>query len=187
MSITFSLMSTSGPAHSRPAPITPRQLAAFRAFARENRILTDDFDDEPEHLSYSFEASTCRFAWPVIAGVLGSSEAVVAVVEEAHFLGRKLLFYRDRETHTITVRASEGIDGFEEINLHDPNAYAVLESLGLPADNCGEIDLEELRQRLADPQTRRRFINAGIGRRLCFFEAAAGLDEGLNSPCLVWS
>ena len=173
MSSTFRLTSAAGTIRSKPAPITACQLAAFRAFARENGVLTDDLDDEPEDLSYSFEASTCRFAWATIARILGGSDGVIAVIEQAQFLGRRILFYRDRTTASITVRVSDAIDGFEDINLHNANGYAVLDALGLPTDSCGEIDISELRHRLADPKTKRCFINAEIARRFGFFEAAA--------------
>lgn len=186
MSITFRLASAGGIVHSKPAPISARQLAAFRAFVRANNVLTDDQDEEPEHLSYSFEASVCRFPWAMIARILGGSEEIVAVVEEAQFLGRRLSFYRDRQAHTITVRVSDAIDGFEDINLHNANGYAVLDALGLPADSCGEIDLTELRARLTDPNTKRRFINAGVARRFGFFEAAAAIED-TDSSRLVWS
>ncbi|MGK2911777.1 MAG: hypothetical protein ACSLE1_18530 [Sphingobium sp.] len=186
MSITFRLTSAGGIVHSKPAPITTRQLAAFRDFVRANNVLTDDLDEEPEHPSYSFEASVCRFPWAIIARILGGSEEIVAVVEEAQFLGRRLSFYRDRQAHTITVRVSDAIDGFEDINLHNANGYAVLDALGLPADSCGEIDLTELRARLTDPNTKRRFINAGVARRFGFFEAAAAIEDTV-SPRLVWS
>ena len=83
MSITF-FLSVDRKADAAPAVITARQLAAFRAFARERGQLLEDEDDDPL-VSCSFEARVCPWSLASICAIFDHDVGVIAVVEEAQF------------------------------------------------------------------------------------------------------
>ena len=67
MSITF-FLSVDREADAAPAVITARQLAAFRAFARERGHLLEYEDDDPL-VSCSFEARVCPWSLASICAI----------------------------------------------------------------------------------------------------------------------
>ena len=185
MSITF-FLSVDRKADAAPAVITARQLAAFRAFARERRAprrhargrgfarergqLLEDEDDDPL-VSCSFEARVCPWSLASICAIFDHDVGVIAVVEEAQFRGLNVRFWHDDATRTITMRVASTPDGAAEINLANGNAFHVLDALRLSDDNCGSMPIGQLRETLADdcmasrawrtmfsPGTTRRFV-----------------------------
>lgn len=188
MSITFYVTDLDTHIQSAPAIITPRELGAFRTFMREAGLATDDDPDgEPEQLTYSFDASICRFAIATIARLFDNRTEAIAVIEEAQFLGRLLSFRRKELTHTITIEVSNRFDGPGELDLTNGNAYAVLEALNLDAESVGDLPLEDLHDRLAAPEIRKAFCERKVDHRLVFFDRAASLNPHEQTPRLVWA
>ena len=114
MSITFSL-AVQQRAVAKPAIITARQLAAFRAFARERGELIEDDDDDPL-VSASFEARVCPWSLASICALFDHDEAVIAVVEEAQFRGLTIRFWRDDATRSIRMCVGSSPDGAADID-----------------------------------------------------------------------
>ena len=156
MSITF-FLSVDRKADAAPAVITARQLAAFRAFARERGQLLEDEDDDPL-VSCSFEARVCPWSLASICAIFDHDVGVISVVEEAQFRGLNVRFWRDDATRTITMHVATTPDGASEINLANGNAYRVLDALRLADDNRGSIPITELRDTLGQPYVRRRYL-----------------------------
>jgi hypothetical protein len=121
MSITF-FLSVDRKADAAPAVITARQLAAFRAFARERGQLLEDEDDDPL-VSCSFEARVCPWSLASICAIFDHDVGVIAVVEEAQFRGLNVRFWHDDATRTITMRVASTPDGAADSNLANGNAF----------------------------------------------------------------
>lgn len=188
MSITFYVTDLDTRIQSAPAAISPRELGAFRSFLREAGVETqDDPNGEPEHLTYAFDASICRFALALLAPIFDNRDEVITVIEEAQFLGRLLSFRRDICAHTISIEVSQRIDGPVEIELAYGSAYAVLGALRITPESIGDILLEDLRDRLADPTVRHAFYERCVEHRLRFFDTVAALDPHEQTPRLVWA
>src|SRR3546814_15425629 len=75
------------------------------------------------------------------------------LVEEAQFRGRRISIHHCASTAEITMRVALTSDCGLELDLAYGNAYALLEALGMATDSVGEIPLEQVRNRLADPDT----------------------------------
>lgn len=93
----------------KPATVTARQLAAFRAFARERGELLDH--DEDPLVACSFEARVCPWSLASICALFDYDEGVIAVVEEAQFRGLNVRFDRDDATRSISLRVASTPDG----------------------------------------------------------------------------
>ncbi|VWX51085.1 hypothetical protein [Novosphingobium sp. 9U] len=188
MSITFYVTDLDTRIQSAPAPISPRELAAFRKFMREAGIETeDDPEGEPEELTYAFNASICRFAMATIAAIFGNRPDAIAVIEEAQFLGRLVTFRRTEVTHDVRIEVSQRLDGAGELDLVNGNAYAILEALQLERESVGDISLIELRDRLAEPSIRAGFTERFVEYRLPFFDKVAAMEPYEQTPRLVWA
>jgi hypothetical protein len=150
--ITFSLRSDAE-LRAKPAVVTARQLAAFRAFARQHGQLVGVYDDDDfGYLAYGFEARVCPWSWATIAELFGDSEAVIAVVEEAQFEGLNVRFWKDERSASIMMDVSATPDGTTEMQLSNANAYALLAAIGAERDATGEIKLADLTSAITDPR-----------------------------------
>src|SRR3546814_12544193 len=69
-------------------------------------------------------------------------------------------------TAEITMRVALTSDCGLELDLAYGNAYALLEALGMATDSVGEIPLEQVRNRLADPDTPARAAERGVDHYL---------------------
>jgi hypothetical protein len=185
MSITFRI-ATAADDQLRPvATINARQLAAFRVFLREESdrtgtALLDTDAAEDEFLSYHFEARVCPLALAAVTRVFDFQTDVISVVEEAQFQCRRVSVYRIEETGTINMRVALTSDLGVELDLATANAYALLEGLGLRPDSVGEIPIDTVRARLANPAVRRRAAEHGVTSyldRLDHLLATAAADD----------
>lgn len=192
MSITFRITTA---ADDRPGPravINARQLAAFRTFLREEgarsrTVLLDPDAAEDAHLSYHFEARVCPVALATIAKVFDFDDDVISVVEEAQFRCRRVSVWRDEAAGTIVLRVALSSDQGLELDLASPNAEVLLESLGLKPDSIGEMPVDAVRARLANPAVRRRAAAEGITPYLDRLDQLVGLAETDDSSRLEWA
>ena len=172
MSITFRIATAADDQSSPVAIITARQLAAFRTFLRDQSlrlglVLLDPAATEDAFLSYRFEARVCPLALASVIKVFDFATDVITVVEDAQFRYRRVRVYRDEATGTINLGVSLTSDLGLELDLASGNAYAVLECGGLRADSVGEIPIDTIRDRLANPAVRRRAEELGV---TCYVE-----------------
>ena len=184
MSITFAL-NVVADSIAKPATITARQLAAFRAFARARGELLDIEDDDPI-LACSFEARVCPWALASICAIFDHDEAVIAVVEEAQFRGLNIRIWQDDATRSIRMVVASTPDGSTEMNLANANAYAVLETIGLGDDCCGEVALDDLSSRLADPTIRDAMTRSGLHGYLSRLDGLAQCGIENEEVRMVW-
>lgn len=167
MSITFRI-ATAADDQPRPiAAINARQLAAFRAFLREESertgtTLLDPDSAEDAFLSYHFEARVCPLALAAVTVIFDFQTDVISVVEEAQFRCRRVSVYRVDESGTINLAVALTSDMGLELDLASANAFALLEGLGLRPDSVGEIPIDTVRARLANPAVRRRAAEHGV-------------------------
>lgn len=171
MSIMFRIATAADDQPRPTAIINARQLAAFRNFLREEgerigiHLLDPDFADD-DYLSYRFEARICPLALAAVARVFDFQTDVITVIEEAQFRSRRVSVYRAEGTGPITLAVGLTSDLGLELDLAVGNAYALLEGLGLRPDSVGEMSVETMRARLANPAVRRRVRELGAAHYL---------------------
>ena len=188
MSITFRVSSEDETSTVAPAPISVRQLASFRNFARAHAILIDDLlEDEDITRSFSFNASICSFALAVLAPLFGSEPGAIAVLDEAQFTQRQVRLFKSDATGELMLGISNTVDGSVDLDLAIGNAYAVMKALELGAQSTGNLPLAVLRDRLADPRIRARFTAHRAGHYLPRLDRLAAIVAHEQEPRLVWA
>ena len=172
-----------------PAEITRSQLAALCDYlrAQSERLGVPLIDhewgtvDEPE---FAFEARVCPLPLASLSAVLDHADAAIAVLDEAQFTGRRIRVRREENIGLVMIEVAWTHDSAPSLNVANGNAYALLESLGLDAESCGEIPLADLRRRLTDPVIHRRLGSdpRQIGRCRDRLRAARGAASSAR-PC----
>ena len=74
-----------------------------------------------------------------------------------------------------------------ELDLASGNAAVLLESLGLAPDSIGEIPIDAVRVRLANPAVRRRAEEEGITPYLDRLDQLIGLADADDTSRLEWA
>jgi hypothetical protein len=192
MSITFRIATAADDQPGPVATINARQLAAFRTLlrsesARCGTVLLDPDAAEDTYLSYHFEARVCPLALATIARIFDFDTGVIGVVEEAQFRCRRVSVYRDEPAGAIAMRVALTSDRGLELDLATANAEVLLESLGLRPDSVGELPIEALRDRLANPAIRRRAAMEGITGYLDRLDDLLGLADADDTSRLEWA
>ena len=127
------------------------------------------------------------FAIATVCALFDHEAAVIAVVEEAQFLGRRLRFGRDETTHRLTVEVAKSMGAAADLNLCNANAIALLAALGVAPERVGELALSELRPMLADLTVRDRFAARGLEARFEAIRAMAAIETTDQDPRLIWA
>ncbi|WP_371424523.1 hypothetical protein [Tardiphaga sp.] len=192
MSITFRIATAADDQPGPIAKINARQLAAFRIFLREESVRTgtlllDPDAAEDEFLSYHFEARVCPIALAAISRVFEFQADVIRVVEEAQFRCRRVSVYRIEETGTINLRVAPTSDLGLELDLASANAIALLDGLGLRPDSVGEIPIDTMRARLANPAVRRRAAQHGVATYLARLDQLLAIAAADDTSRLEWA
>src|SRR3546814_3852576 len=90
-------------------------------------------------------------------------------------------------TAEITMRVALTSDCGLELDLAYGNAYALLEALGMATDSVGEIPLEQVRNRLADPDTPARAAERGVDHYLPRIERLLASATESGDARLAWT
>lgn len=188
MSILFRV-AVPGDEHPTPAAIiTARQCAVFRRFLRDEGTRINIALIEPDEvLGDSFEARVCPLALAAVTRLFNHDLAVINVVEEAQFRGRRIAIHHNALATEITLRVALTSDCGLELDLACGNAYALLEALGMDADSVGEISLDLLRNRLADPTTATRAAERGVDHYLPRMERLVASATDVEEARLAWA
>lgn len=192
MSIMFRIATAADDQPGPTAIINARQLAAFRSFLREEGerigivLLDPDFADD-DYLSYRFEARVCPLALAAVARVFDLQTDVITVLEEAQFRSRRVSVYRTGEAGPITLAVGLTSDLGLELDLATANAYALLEGLGLRPDSIGEIPIEAMRDRLANPAVRRSVEERGGAAYLARLDRLLASARTDDTSRLEWA
>lgn len=192
MSITFRIATAADDRQGPIATINARQLAAFRTFLREESVhtgtaLLDPDAAEDEFLSYHFEARVCPIALASVTRVFDYQSDVISVVEEAQFRCRRISVFRVEETGTIRMRVALTSDIGAELDLTTSNAHALLEGLGLRPDSVGEIPIDTVRARMANPAVRRRATEHGVTADLDRLDQLLATAAADDTSRLEWA
>lgn len=192
MSITFRIATAADDQPGPRAIINARQLAAFRTFLREEStrcraVLLDPDAPEDEYLSYHFEARVCPLALAAIARVFDFDTDVIGVVEEAQFRCRRVSVWRDEAARAIAMSVALTSDQGLELDLASANAAVLLESLGLTPVSIGEISIDAVRARIANPAVQRRAAAEGITTYLDRLNQLIGLADADETSRLEWA
>lgn len=192
MSITFRIATASDELPGPDATINARQLAAFRAYLREEGerlglALLDPDCDEERVLALNFEARVCPLALASVARVFDHDAAVIAVLDEAQFRGRRITVWWYESDRTIRMRPSVTSDLGAELDLAESDAHALLVGLGLHPDDVGEIPIDIIRVRLANPAIRSRAEADGTVSMLERLERLLETAAADDSPRLEWA
>lgn len=192
MTIVFRITTSADHQDRQTAIINARQLAAFRELLRREgqrlgTVLLDPDFAEDDYLSYHFEARVCPLALASIARVFDYQADVITVLDEAQFRGRRVSVYREGETGPITLSVGLTSDLGLELDLAYQTAFALLEGLGLRPDSVGEISVDTVRARLADPAVRRQVEAQGAGGYLPRLDRLLATTDLDHSSRLEWA
>lgn len=188
MSVLFRIAVPADDTTGPHAVITARQLAAFRRYLRaEGDRIGADLIEPDEYLGDSFEARVCPLALAAVTGQFDHDPAVISVVEEAQFRGRRVAVHHDAEVAAITMRVALSSDCGLELDLAYGNAYALLEALDIEAESVGEIPLDVLRTRLSDPSTPARAAARRVDHYLSRLERLLASANDQGDARLVWA
>ncbi len=128
-----------------------------------------------------------RLSLAQLARPFEQRDQIIAVLDEAQFMGRKISIRPTSKVLEYTVSVSDELDGCQSIDLSYHNTYAVLAALGQPHDSTGEIPLDTLKERLCDPVCRSRFKQFGIEHRLATFDTYMAINHPDQYPVLAWA
>lgn len=188
MSILFRITEPADDALSPSAIITARKLAALRRFLRsEGDRIGVALLEPDEYLGDSFEARVCPLALAAITGIFDHDAAVIAVIEEAQFRGRRIAIHHCAASAKITLRVALTSDQGVELDLAYGNAYALLEALAIEAESVGDIPVELLRVRLSDPATPSRAALRGVDQYLPRLERLVASAQARDDARFAWA
>lgn len=192
MSITFRIATAADDQPGPVATINARQLAAFRAYLREQGqrlglALLDPDSDEERVLALNFEARIGPLAIAATARVFDYDEAVIAVLDEAQFRSRRVTVWWYETDRVIRMRVSPTSDAGVELDLATHSAHALLESLAIRPDDVGEIPVDAIRARLSNPAVRRRADAEGTTRYLDQLNRLVSYADTDSATRLEWA
>lgn len=161
MTITFRIEDGRSILPPSAAVITPDQLAAFRDMLAEQALRLGfalllpvyGVTGDPW---FAFDARVCHLSLATVVKCFDPDPSVIAILDEAQFLGRRVRIAQTDRGRDIEMRLSLNPYEATEIALANPAALALLEGLGIDQTIAGIVPMTEVRQRLMDPRIRRR-------------------------------
>ncbi|MFT4026828.1 MAG: hypothetical protein QM676_08520 [Novosphingobium sp.] len=188
MSVLVRIAVPADEASDPTAVITARQLAGFRRFLRaEGDRVGIDLMKPDEYLGDSFEVRVCPLALAAVTGQFDHDPAVISVIEEAQFRGRRIAIHHSASEAEIRMRVALTSDCGLELDLAYGNAYALLEALDIATESVGDIALATLRERLADPSTLTRTAERRVRQYLPRLERLLASARDPEEARLVWA
>jgi len=121
------------------AQITPDQLRDFRSYLRREgarlglSLLGPHHPDEGA-ICFGFDARVCPLSLAAVTRIFDNDEAVISIIEEAQFRGRRVCVARDDDHPAITLRVSDVPDCDAEQTVPDHAADGLLGALGIAPD-----------------------------------------------------
>jgi len=174
---------------SKPAPLNARELASLRSILQNAGIPTLLDDGELDGTAYNFEANANAIAIAIarFAALFRDRLDLLAVLEEAQFLGRSIRVTRTARNCDAFLEVSEHIAFSPEIAVKRSQADQVLESLDLDPANSNEIALDALRSKLSNSATYHRFKQHDLENTYEYLTRLSYTDCGEQSPHLAWA
>lgn len=193
MTITFRIDDGLDTMLPTPAVITTDQLGSLRDLLAEQGERLGFCLLFPEHgevseAAFAFQARVCPVALAMVSRCFDHDPSVIAVLDEAQFLGRRVRIWRMGWSGDIRLGLASGLDDVPELEVANGNAYTLLETLGLDPDSVGELPIAELRQRLSDPRVRRRLDgDAQLCRYVPTLLAMVKAKPTISEVSLAWA
>ena len=187
MLVTFRIKDTVTMLHSKPAEISFRELASLM---RKLHINKADLDVDAKELMaapLNFEVNANVLSMAEFTTCFGHRVEIIAIVEEAQFLGRTLRIEHPNMRAPITMKVSEHIALGREMMMGPELAAKALYCLGRDSDEPGELKLHDLQGLLQDHRIHEAFVRANITPVYDSFSKLALTDCGDQRPMLEWS
>jgi len=161
MTITFRVEDGRSILPPTPAIITPDQLAALRELLSDQSLrlgfaLLLPIYGVTGDPWFEFDARVCHLSLASVSKCFDHDPAVIGILDEAQFLGRRIRVAQIERSSDIQMRLSLNPDAAPEMALANPEALTLLDGLGIDRKTAGMVPMTELRQRLMDPRIRRR-------------------------------
>ncbi len=181
MTITFRIENGNGVLPPKAAVITPDQLASLRDLLAEQSLRLAMTMLLPIHgvtgdPGFELEARICPLALAVVSKCFDHDPDVIAVLEEAQFLGRRVRIWQALRSRDFRIRLSLTPDDAPQLAMSEAHAMTLLYGLGLDRERTGVIAMTELRDRLTSPR---------ISRRLAADPAMASYVETLTAMAVL--
>jgi len=161
MTITFRIENGNGTLPPKAAIVTPDQLASLRDLLAEQSLRLGITMLVPIHgvtgdPTFDLEARICPLALASVSQCFDHDPDVIAVLDEAQFLGRRVRIWQAEHGGDVRIRLSLTPDAAPQLALTEAHAMTLLNGLGLDRSRSGVIAMTELRDRLTSPRIRRR-------------------------------
>lgn len=187
MPAMFRIVDTESPLHSKPATLNARELAALRVILQSTGRYAMPDDGETDGTAFNFEHNANAVPIATFASVLGDREDILAIIEEAQFLGRAIRVSRASTSHEPQLQVSPYIALSPPIAVTFEQADRVLECLGFEAGEVPSIPLATVRQKLHDPATSYRFDRCKLSHIFDYLVRFCDTDCGDQLPHLAWA
>jgi hypothetical protein len=143
------------------AIITPDQAASLRDLLGEQSLRLDftlllpgyGATDDPW---FEFDVRVCRLSLAVASKCFDHDPSVIAILDEAQFLRRRVRVFQTELTGDITMRLSLNPDAAPQIALANPPSSGIVRGPWIDRMVAGMVPMTELRRRLTDPRIRLR-------------------------------
>lgn len=187
MLVTFRVKDTATRLHSKPAEISAHELANLLRRLHASCAAIGADQNEFSAAPLNFEVNANSLALASFASCFDWRAEVIAIVEEAQFLGRTLRVYYPGRPAPITIMVSEHIALARDILLPSELAAKVVRALGQGGGPEGEIPLDGLRALLRDHHTAEAFRSAQIETVFESLSILASTDCGEQFPMMEWA
>lgn len=187
MLVTFRIKDHETRLHSKPAAITPLELAALVRKLHGSHGTIDADIGEFGYAPLNFEINANSLSIAEFSACFGYRVDVIAVLDEAQFLGRMIRIEHAQRDEPITIQVSSNISLARELMMGDELARKVLFALGLSSQMKGSITLGDLQEALRSPKTYDAFARAHIEPLFDTLSFIAFTNCGDQLPVLEWS
>lgn len=183
----FRIVDTHTKLLSSPPPLNARELASLRSILQGAGVSTILDDGELDGTAYNFEANANAIALAKFAPLFRDRLDLLAVLEEAQFLGRSIRVSRTARNCDALLEVSEHIALSPEIAVTRAQRDHVLECLDLDPTTSTEIPLDALRSKLSDPAIYYRFKRQDLENTYEYLSRLSYTDCGEQFPYLAWA
>ncbi|MEM6409920.1 MAG: hypothetical protein AAF683_00125 [Pseudomonadota bacterium] len=187
MLVTFRIKDTATKLNSTAAVISALELAALMRKLHSHDAALDTDPDEFEAAPINFEINANSLSMSELTSCFDHRTEIIAIVEEAQFLGRTLRVQHLGRAQPIRIEVSEHIALARDLIMGPELAAKVLYALGRDNAEAGELTLETLRTLLQDHRTYEAFCSARISPIFDQLSYLAFTDCGEQTPVMEWS
>lgn len=187
MLVTFRVKDTHTTLHSRPAEITALELAALTRRLHSSNATLDVDENEFGVAPLNFEINANAMSMASFSACFDHRADIIAIVEEAQFLGRTLRVTHLGRLSPITIEVSEHIALARDLMMGPDLAGKVLFALGRDNADAGELTLDSLRTLLQNHRTYDAFRGAKIMPIYDSLAYLAFTNCGEQRPVLAWA